>query len=45
MGPTPTFLPEIKKTQRLVRESMRAVVMARNGAEAVLDTASGQHPP
>jgi glutamate racemase len=42
MGPAPTFLLEIKKTQRLVQESMHVKVIACNGAKAVLDTASCQ---
>jgi hypothetical protein len=45
MGPAPTFLREIKKTRRLVHESICVEVIARNSAEAVSDTASGQCPP
>jgi hypothetical protein len=44
MSPAPTFLPKIKKTRGLVRESIRAEVIARNGTKAVLGTASGQRP-
>jgi hypothetical protein len=37
MGPASTILLEIKKTWRLIRESIHVEVITCNGAEAVLD--------
>jgi uncharacterized protein YqiB (DUF1249 family) len=37
IGPASTILLEIKKTWRLIRESIHVEVITCNGAEAVLD--------